>query len=328
VIHVTKSDQQLDLYIEVESCYGEVESFAGDGCRPEAAVSGEVCMEQFANPVADHVKDVVEALRVPEPDELSPSAITTSLEAEALREEIVRVGRKLWERQYVDGNGGNISCRVGAKYVLCTPTMMSKRDMAPADICLSDMDGNIMAGNRLRTSELLLHLEIYRANERARAVVHCHPPYATAFSLTGTVPPVGLISEYEIFIGPAALAQYETPGTHAFAETVLPFVKNHNTILLANHGVVCWSDTVTHAEWLTEILESYCKTCVIAKQIGKPLVHIPDEKIQEILALKRKLGFPDARMAPSPEGEDGGGVVNPELEKLVGRVVSRLEDRT
>jgi L-fuculose-phosphate aldolase len=288
-------------------------------------------MEQLANPISEQVREVgeavAEALPVPKPDELSPSAISSSFEAEALRSEIIRVGRKLWERQYVDGNGGNISCRLGTKYVLCTPTMMSKRDMEPADICLSDMDGNIVAGDRLRTSELLLHLEIYRANPRARAVVHCHPPYATAFSLTGTPPPVGLISEYEIFIGPAALARYETPGTHAFAETVLPFVQNHNTILLANHGVVCWSDTVTHAEWLTEILESYCKTCVIAKQIGKPLIYIPDDKIQEILALKRKLGFPDARMEPLPAPDAVSAPVNRELEKLVRQVVSRLEER-
>jgi L-fuculose-phosphate aldolase len=288
-------------------------------------------MEQVANPISDEVREVVEAvveaLRVPEPDEPSPSAASNSTEAKALRAEILRVGRKLWERQYVDGNGGNISCRLGSRYVLCTPTMMSKRDMEPADICLSDMEGNIVAGDRVRTSELLLHLEIYRANPRARAVVHCHPPYATAFSLTGTTPPVGLISEYEIFIGPAALAQYETPGTKAFAETVLPFVENHNTILLANHGVVCWSDTVTHAEWLVEILESYCKTCVIAGQIGKPLTLIPEEKIHEILALKRKLGFPDARMAPLPRPGVQDPSVDSEVEKLVGQVISRLEER-
>ncbi|HKD61715.1 MAG TPA: class II aldolase/adducin family protein [Terracidiphilus sp.] len=289
-------------------------------------------MEQVTNPISDQVREVVEAvvdaLRVPGPNEPSPSAIATSPEAEAVRGEIIRTGRKLWDRQYVDGNGGNISCRLGTRYVLCTPTMMSKCDMEQADICLSDLEGNIVAGGRLRTSELLLHLEIYKANPRARAVVHCHPPYATAISLTGTAPPVGLISEYEIFIGPAALARYETPGTKAFAETVLPYVQNHNSILLANHGVVCWSDTVTHAEWLVEILESYCKTCVIAKQIGKPLTHIPEEKIEEILALKRRLGFPDARMAPLPApipfrrgGESG-------LEEIVEEVLSRLRDRT
>lgn len=286
-------------------------------------------MEQVTNPITDQVREVVEAvvdaLRVPGPGEASPSAVSSSLEAEALRAEILGVGRKLWDRQYVDGNGGNISCRLGSKYVLCTPTMMSKRDMQPGDICLSDLEGNIVAGDRARTSELLLHLEIYGANPRARAVVHCHPPYATGFSLTGTTPPVGLISEYEIFIGPAALARYETPGTQAFAETVLPFVRDHNTILLANHGVVCWSDTVTHAEWLVEILESYCKTCVIAKQIGKPLTFIPERKIQEILALKRKLGFPDARMEPLPDVAPDGPAANPELESLVRRVIARME---
>ena len=88
-------------------------------------------MEQFANPISEQVREVVEAvveaLRVPKPDELSPSVASSSFEAEALRAEIIRAGRKLWERQYVDGNGGNISCRLGTNYVLCTPTMMSKR---------------------------------------------------------------------------------------------------------------------------------------------------------------------------------------------------------
>src|ERR1039457_57013 len=187
-------------------------------------------MEHIAVPVSDQVREVVqavvEALQAPKVDEISPLVAANSFEADALRAEIIRVGRKLWERGYVDGNGGNISVRLGTKYVLCTPTMMSKRDLEPADICLSDLDGNILAGERLRTSELLLHLEIYRRNPCARAVVHCHPPYATAFALTGTAPPVGLIPEFEIMIGPLAVARYETPGTQAFAQTVLPFVQD------------------------------------------------------------------------------------------------------
>jgi len=141
-----------------------------------------------------------------------------------------------------------------------------------------------------------MHLEIYKANARARAVVHCHPPQATAFAITGTVPPVGLIHEFEVYIGPVAMARYETPGTQAFAETVLPYVQDHTTILLANHGIVCWADTVTRAEWMVETLESYCKTYLIARQIGKPLTCLPEEKIQEILELKRRMGLPDARM--------------------------------
>lgn len=229
-------------------------------------------------------------------NDISPLAAANCAEAAALRGEIIDVGRKLWTRQYVDGNGGNISVRLGSKYVLCTPTMISKGDLQPEDICLCDLDGAILVGDRSRTSELLLHLEIYKAQPQARAIVHCHPPYATAFAMTGSAPPNGLLPEYEFFIGPAAVSPYETPGTKAFAETVLPFVRDHNTILLANHGVVFWADTVTHAEWMTEILDTYCKTYLIAQQIGKPLNFIPEDKLQEILAMKRRMGLPDARL--------------------------------
>jgi L-fuculose-phosphate aldolase len=283
-------------------------------------------MGQTSVAVPDQVREVVEAVvdALGEPKEdRSPAQVATSVEADTLRAEILRVGRKLWERQYVDGNGGNISVRIGANYVLCSPTMMSKGDLQMADICMVDLEGNVLAGDRARTSELLLHLEIYKANPKARAVVHCHPPYATAYAMTGTVPPNGLISEYELFIGPAAMAPYETPGTQAFAETVLPFVEKHNTILLQNHGIVCWSDTVTHAEYLCEIIDTYCKTYLIARQIGAPLTLIPEDKIQEILALKRRWGLPDARMTDEPETVVPGA----DLEELVAKVQARLEGR-
>jgi L-fuculose-phosphate aldolase len=281
-------------------------------------------------PVAGQGKEAAQAAaelpREQKPEEDSPLAVANSIEAQTLCAEIIRVGRKLWERQYVDGNGGNISVRMGSRYLLCTPTLLSKGDLEPDDICLSDLEGTILAGGRSRTSELMLHLEIYKANPHARAVVHCHPPYATAFAIAGTPPPNGLISEYELFIGPAAVAPYETPGTQAFAETVLPYVADHNTILLANHGIVCWSDTVTHAEWLVEIMESCCKTCLIAKQLGQPLRVIPDNKMQEILELKRRMGLPDARFAHSPaQASQSAGKNAAELERLVGRVVARLE---
>ncbi|HWA95474.1 MAG TPA: class II aldolase/adducin family protein [Terracidiphilus sp.] len=287
-------------------------------------------LEQETAPISEQVKEVVEAvveaLKVPPREDPTPSAAANSFEAENLRAEMIRVGHKLWQRQYVDGNGGNISVRLGTKYVLCTPTMLSKGDLEPADICLSDLDGNILAGDRLRTSEFQLHLEIYRANPRARAVVHCHPPYATAFAITGSAPPVGYVSEYEFFVGPVAVAPYETPGTKAFAETVLPFVENHNTILLSNHGVVCWSDTVTHAEWLVEIFDTYCKTILIAEQTGRELKKIPDEKIQELLVAKRRMGLPDERLAGLPELVASAPTTSsPDLEVLVKTVLAKLD---
>jgi L-fuculose-phosphate aldolase len=285
-------------------------------------------MEQLdRQQVREVVQAVLEALREPPAGEVSASLAASSFEADALRAEIIGVGRKLWERQYVDGNGGNISARLNSQYILCTPTMISKGDLQPADICVTDLDGNILAGDRLRTSELLLHLEIYRANPKARAVVHCHPAHATAFSLTGSAPPHGYISEFEAFIGPVAVAPYETPGTKAFAQTILPFVHQHNTILLSNHGVVCWADTVTHAEWLVEILETYCRTWLLAQQIGKPVVPIPEEKIGDLLAFKRRMGLPDARLGMEEHGGNATGAVESELESLVQRVAARLESQ-
>jgi L-fuculose-phosphate aldolase len=285
-------------------------------------------MEQKANPITGRSGDAPETLPLRPVERESPLELFNSAEANALRAEIIRTGRKLWERQYVDGNGGNISVRLGAEYVLCTPTMLSKADLEVADICLSDLSGKILAGDRTLTSELLLHLEIYKANSRARAVVHCHPPYATAFAVVGAIPPCGLIPEYEVFIGPAAVAPYETPGTQAFAETVLPFVHEHNTILLKNHGVVCWSDTVTHAEWLCEIIDTYCKTYLIAKQIGEPLGVIPDDKIDDILRRKQWMGLPDARMGRiggDPRGSDAKNTA--EIVELVKRETGRMKAR-
>ena len=225
------------------------------------------------------------------------SDLFNSPEVTSLKEEIVRTGRKLWERQYVDGNGGNISVRVSPQYVLCTPTLCSKADLRIEDLCLVDLNNSKICGETSQTSEILLHLEIYKSVPQAKAVIHCHPPYATAHAIAGVIPQGNLIPEEEVFVGPVALSPYETPGTQQFAETVLPFVRNHNTILLANHGVVCWADTVSHAEWYVEIVDTYCKTVMLAKQLKPVLNEIPPHKIQALLTRKKKLGLPDARFA-------------------------------
>ena len=175
----------------------------------------------------------------------------------------------------MDGNGGNISYRIGPNEVLCTPTLCSKFDLTPELICMVDLEGNQLAGTASRTSEIFLHLEIYKAVPEAKGVVHCHPPHATAYAITGRVPPSGIVPEFDVFVGAVALAPYETPGTQRFAETVLPYVKNYNTVLLGNHGIVCWADTVTHAEWYAEVLETYCWTLTIAStQLGVPVSRI------------------------------------------------------
>jgi L-fuculose-phosphate aldolase len=217
---------------------------------------------------------------------------------ETLKKEIVDTGRKLWQRHYVDGNGGNISARVSRQLVLCTPTLISKGDLRVEDLVLVDLNNRKICGATIQTSEIRLHLEIYRTVPDARGVVHCHPPYATAHAIAGIVPRANLLPEQEVFVGPVALARYETPGTPAFARTIRPFAKDHNTILLMNHGVVCWADSVTHAEWNVEILETYCQTVMIASQLSPNLQEIPQAKMSDLLRIKQKLALclPDARL--------------------------------
>ncbi len=230
-------------------------------------------------------------------------AIYRSTASARIKDEIIRAGKKLWDRQYVDGNGGNISYRIAEDYVLCTPTMCSKADLTPDDLSRINMTNERVYGERPHTSEILLHLEIYKAVPQARAVIHCHPPHATAYAITGIVPPGPVIPEQEVFIGPVAITRYETPGTKKFAETIIPYVQRHNTILLGNHGIVAWADTVTHAEWLVEIIDTYCRTIMLAAQLGTPVVEIEREKVNDLLEIKKRLGLPDCRFdeeAPAP----------------------------
>lgn len=221
-------------------------------------------------------------------------------EAEKIKREICEAGRKLWLRQYVDGNGGNISYRIGPNEVICTPTLLSKFDITPDDLCMVDLDGNQIAGKQKRTSEIFLHLEIFKAAPEVKAAVHCHPPHATAHAIVHRAPEYLTIPEFEVFVGKVPVLPYETPGTAAFARTVAPYAKKHNAALLANHGVICWGDTVTHAEWYAEVLETYCWTVLIARQLGGPMHYFTPEQEVGLMDIRRRYSIPDHRL-------DGGG---------------------
>ena len=213
-----------------------------------------------------------------------------------LKEQICDVGRRLWQRAYVDGNGGNLSIRLTEDVVLCTPTLVSKGFMKPEDLCLVDLDGNQLAGVKNRTSEILMHLSIMKAQPKARAVSHAHPPYATGFAVAGVQPPTCMIPEIEVFIGRVPIAPYETPGTPEMGLKVAELVDKHNTVLMENHGVVSWSNTIEDAYFKMEIVEAYCRTVLVTTQLGVQPKQFSPKHLKDLLDIKQKLGVPDPRI--------------------------------
>ncbi|MBS0207427.1 MAG: class II aldolase/adducin family protein [Planctomycetes bacterium] len=220
-----------------------------------------------------------------------------------LKQEICDIGRRIYNKGYAAGNDGNISFRLAENQVLCTPTMISKGFMTPEDLCIVDMEGNQLSGRRKRTSEIMLHLAIMKERPDIKSVVHCHPPHATAFAVAREPIPQCVLPEIEVFLGETPITVYETPGGQKFADTVLPFVKKTNVIILANHGTVSFGESVERAYWWTEILDAYCRILMLSKDLGR-VTYLNEEKSRELLDLKAKWGWSDPRLAAGMENCD------------------------
>jgi len=226
---------------------------------------------------------------------VSTDSFFHSPEMQQYKLQVCDIGRRMWQRGYVDGNGGNVAIRVAENLVLCTPTGISKGFMHPDDLCLVDLEGTQLAGTRKRTSEILMHLQMMKKQPRARATVHCHPHHATAFAIAGITPPTCLASEYEMSAS-VGIAPYCTPGTPELGRSVAELVDMHNTILMANHGVVTWShESLEDAYFKIEVLEGYCQTVLAAMRLQKPLNTFTPEQTKALLKIKESYGIPDPR---------------------------------
>lgn len=212
-----------------------------------------------------------------------------------VKQDICEIGRRLYNKGFAAANDGNITVRISDNEVLCTPTMHSKGFLKPDDISIVDMTGKQLSGRKKRSSEALLHLEIYKQRPDIKSVVHCHPPHATAFAVAREPIPQCVLPEVEVFLGDVPITKYETPGGQAFADTIIPFVDKCNVIILANHGTVSFGEDVEKAYWWTEILDAYCRILMLSRQLGK-VNYLDEQKSRELLDLKDKWGFTDPRL--------------------------------
>lgn len=215
------------------------------------------------------------------------------------RAEIVEVGRRLWQRSLVSASDGNISVRLEKDRVLGTPSGVSKGFLEPRDLVLTDLKGEVRGGlprGVKPTTELSMHLTIYKMRPDINAVVHAHPPVATSFAASGMGLDQCLLPEAAILLGAVPLAPYATPWTDEVPESIRELVPRCDTILLAKHGAVTYGPTLKEAHFKMEILEHSAQVAFYARILGRPTPLTTDE-LAKLAQLKESFGL-TARTLP------------------------------
>jgi L-fuculose-phosphate aldolase len=198
-----------------------------------------------------------------------------------LREDIVQVGRLMFDKGWIAANDGNITIRLDDERLLATPTGVSKGMMQPEDMIVCNINGDKLCGERQCTSEMGMHLTIYAHRPDIRAVVHAHPPVATGFATAGRALNLALLPEVVISLGSVPLADYGLPGTPALTEGMLPYIAKYDAMLMANHGAVAYGEEVMHAFWKMETVEHFARITLVAELLGgaKALPRVEVQKL-------------------------------------------------
>jgi L-fuculose-phosphate aldolase len=221
-----------------------------------------------------------------------------------LRADIVEVGRRMYARGYTASNDGNISVRLGADRLLMTPKSVCKGFMTPDMMCITDLDGKKLQGDRDPSSEMLMHLEVYRQRPDAQAVVHAHPPTATGFAVAGIPLDRAVLAEVLTTLGSIPIAEYATPSTRELPEAVRKYIKAHDGMLLANHGALTVGGDLYAAYYKMETIEHFAKISLVARLLGGENLISRDEVLR-LQQLRGSYGI----AAPAPicaDPADGG----------------------
>jgi L-fuculose-phosphate aldolase len=185
------------------------------------------------------------------------------------RADIVEVGRRLWDRGYVASNDGNISVRLDDRRLVTTPKSVSKGFMTPDMMVLTDLDGNKLSGTREPSSEIKMHLQVYRDRPDARAVVHAHPPTATGFAVAGIALDRAVLAEVVTTLGSIPIAEYATPSTDELPQACSKYLKAHDGLLLANHGALAIGPDLFTAYHRMETIEHFAKISLVTRLLGR-----------------------------------------------------------
>jgi L-fuculose-phosphate aldolase len=224
----------------------------------------------------------------------------------SLRADIVEVGRRMYARGYTASNDGNISVRLGADRLLMTPKSVCKGFMTPDMMCVTDLDGKKIQGDRDPSSEMLMHLEVYRQRADVQAVVHAHPPTATGFAVAGIPLNRAVLAEVVTTLGSVPIAAYATPSTTELPAAVRQYIKAHDGMLLANHGALTVGGDLFSAYFKMETIEHFAQISLVARMLGGENL-LSREEVMRLQRLRGTYGIaaPAAICDDPPAGGPG-----------------------
>jgi len=214
---------------------------------------------------------------------------------------IVEVGKLMYQKGWVAANDGNISVRLDRERIMCTPTGVSKGMMRPEDMLIVDLDGRKLEGERACTTEIQMHCTVYRLRPDVNSVVHAHPPVSTGFAVAGRALNLAILPEAVVTLGTVPLADYGLPGTPELSSQLVPYIPNHDALLMANHGVVCYGETLEKAFFRLETVEHLSRISLVAEMLGGPRL-LPRREVDRLMAARSRYGiqFPDGAEPEAP----------------------------
>jgi L-fuculose-phosphate aldolase len=272
-------------------------------------------------------------------ESLNPGAVKTEDEHRA---DVCTAGRWMRERGYVPSTDGNISVRLDSRRILTSPTAISKGMMTPDDLVITDLEGKKLSGRRNPSSELPMHLLIYRRRPDVSAVCHAHPPVATGYAAAGVALDRALLSECVIALGSIPVARYGTPGTAELTDAIEPLIQRYDAILLANHGVVTYGQDLLTAFFRMETAEHFARVSLVTVLLGKQVL-LSSEDVEKLLAARARYGGQTAAQTTAEcpvtsdasdesSAADGAGseritLTRRELESLIDEAIQKERSR-
>lgn len=244
---------------------------------------------------------------------------------------ICEIGRRVYERNFVAANDGNISVKIGPSTILTTPTGVSKGFMTPDMIVKMDLSGKILSGKMQPSSEVKMHMRVYLENPEVKAVVHAHPPVATSFAVAGIGLEKPILPEQIVLLGNVPVAPYATPGTQEVPDSIAPYCKNHNAVLLANHGALTWGADLLQAYHRMESLEHSALIMMYTTNIINKANELSCDQVTDLIAIRHKLGIeaggvPPCQVEPAKTTNPPEDMLNKEkmIETIVAKVTQNL----